>query len=229
MLKPDIEQINLFLLHDQKFLEDYLEKSTCRRISLTITDNSIRMLSFKIKGDVLSLRLHRIFLCAGFDVLDEIADFICDRKKQTVLIKEFIKQNTCDLKKKACRNINLKTQGRLYNLSAIFDSLNRKYFNNRISCKITWGIKRNRHYTKRKTLGSYSTHNNLIRINPLLDRENVPEYFVEFIVYHEMLHAELGVEQKNGRRSLHSKEFRKREKMFEFYEKAIRWEKNRIL
>jgi predicted metal-dependent hydrolase len=65
----------------------------------------------------------------------------------------------------------------------------------------------------------------MIRINPVLDIERVPPYFVEFIVYHEMLHAFLGVKNKNGRRSVHSKEFRELEKRFSDYEKAMAWEK----
>ncbi len=67
------------------------------------------------------------------------------------------------------------------------------------------------------------------RINPILDNERVPYYFIEFVVYHEMLHAHIRVQKKNGRRSVHSKEFRDREKMFRDYEDAMAWEnRNRI-
>jgi hypothetical protein len=57
----------------------------------------------------------------------------------------------------------------------------------------------------------------------------VPPYVVEFIVYHEMLHAQLGVEEQNGRRAVHTRELRRREKLFKEYEKAIAWERSHPL
>jgi hypothetical protein len=42
-----------------------------------------------------------------------------------------------------------------------------------------------------------------------------------------MLHADMDVETKNGRRSVHSREFRRREKLFKDYERATAWEKGK--
>jgi hypothetical protein len=67
----------------------------------------------------------------------------------------------------------------------------------------------------------------MIRINPILDSRSVPRYFLEFIVYHEMLHADIGIKKGVVRRIIHSSEFKKREKLFKHYEKAINWEKKR--
>ena len=67
----------------------------------------------------------------------------------------------------------------------------------------------------------------MIRINPVLDRKTVPRYFVAFIVYHEMLHASLGALLKGTRRNVHSREFRKREKLFKDYENAMAWERGK--
>ena len=78
---------------------------------------------------------------------------------------------------------------------------------------------------RRRILGSYNSRTNIIRVNPVLDRKNVPHYYLEFIVYHEMLHADMGVLKKNGRRDVHSREFRRREKMFPHFEKSLLWEK----
>lgn len=78
---------------------------------------------------------------------------------------------------------------------------------------------------RNRTLGSYLDSVNTIRINPVLDKKSVPRYYIEFIVYHEMLHADMGVTEKNGRRVVHSKEFRAREKSFRDYRKAMAWEK----
>jgi hypothetical protein len=50
---------------------------------------------------------------------------------------------------------------------------------------------------------------------------------MEFLVYHEILHAEIGVKIENGRRIVHSREFKKREKLFKYYKRAVQWEKKR--
>ncbi|MEK6726422.1 MAG: SprT-like domain-containing protein, partial [Deltaproteobacteria bacterium] len=159
----------------------------------------------------------------------EVAEFIKKRRGKTPLISGFIRERRELLKKKAPRRLNQCTSGKYYDLLNIFESINRAYFEGSVSSTITWGNKSPRYAARKRTLGSYSSHTNAIRINPLLDNSRVPLYFVEFIVYHEMLHAYIGVTNKNGRRSIHSKEFREGEKVFKDYEKAIAWEKrNRI-
>jgi hypothetical protein len=74
----------------------------------------------------------------------------------------------------------------------------------------------------------FRSHTNTIRINPVLDRKAVPLCVLEFILYHEMLHADLGVTRKNGRRSVHSREFRGRERLFSQYDTATAWEKRNL-
>ena len=67
-----------------------------------------------------------------------------------------------------------------------------------------------------------------IRINPVLDSRKIPRYVIGFIVYHEMLHADIDTELKNCRRRIHSEEFKKREKMYKYYERAVEWEKQHL-
>ena len=55
-------------------------------------------------------------------------------------------------------------------------------------------------------------------ISSRLDKKTVPEIFVKFIVYHEMLHADEKEEEgarKRGR--VHSRAFRAKEKLFKDY------------
>jgi hypothetical protein len=64
----------------------------------------------------------------------------------------------------------------------------------------------------------------MIRINPVLDKKTVPRYYIAFVIYHEMLHAAMGTAVQGKRRSVHSRDFRKREKLFKEYEKVRTWE-----
>jgi hypothetical protein len=190
-----------------------------------MTDNATTMLSVRAKGGTVLLRLHRIFLRADTGVLREITGFLKTGKGRTPLLRAFIRRQSACLKERQPRKITPVTQGRCYNLKEIFDALNREYFNNGISTVITWGASCSRYAVRKRTLGSFSSHTRTIRINPVLDRKRVPRYFLEFVIYHEMLHAAMGTEKKNGRRSVHPKEFRKRERLFGNYAKAAAWEK----
>jgi len=193
-----------------------------------MTDNSSTMLSFRKSGTKVSLRLHKIFFHADHEVLHEVALFIMDKKKKTPLIRNFISQNKCKIKEPSVRKVNLVSNGTYYDLKKIFNSLNKQYFNETINTSITWGRRRKSTEVRKVTLGSYNRDNNMIRINPLLDKISVPLFFVEFIVYHEMLHADMGIGEKAGRRVIHSPEFRKREKLFKYYHKAMAWEEKNM-
>ena len=228
MLRKIFEQLALPITIDENYLKAYLVNAVGKNISLTITDNSTSLLSVKTKGNVVHVRLQRIFLEAGSEIWNEIADFVRSKKGNMPFFRKFAKQNLSSLKKDLKNRVTIKTQGRYHDLSDIYESVNNKYFDQKISSPITWGMKRSRGYTRKRTLGSYSRHTNIIRISPLLDKNTVPKYFIAFVVYHEMLHADMGVLEKNGRRSCHTKEFRKREKLFEDYDKAIAWEKRYI-
>lgn len=222
------EQLSLSLSHDENSLRNHLEKATGKTISLKMTDNSTSMISVKMHGKNVSVRLHRIFLNAGVDVIREIAEFIKNKRCRTPLIRDFIKQNSNSLNKKPPQKLSINTKGKYYDLSGIYESINNEYFNGKVSAAITWGAKSPRCAVRKRTLGSYSSHTNTIRINPIIDKKSVPRYFIEFIVYHEMLHADMGTETKNGRRSVHSREFRRREKLFKYNERAIAWEKGEV-
>lgn len=212
---------------DEHGLRTFLENASCKKLSLVITDNSTSMLSIKeIKGVVI-IRLHKMFLCAGSNVLNEIADYINHNRKKTPLIREFITLHAHNLKKGLLRKVTIRTKGRHHDLQEIYHSINREYFGESVSASITWGKRCSGRSAAKRTLGSYSYHSNTIRINPVLDSKRVPRYYMEFLVYHEMLHADIGIKKKNGRQIVHSGEFRKREKLFRHYKISVEWEKKR--
>jgi hypothetical protein len=56
-----------------------------------------------------------------------------------------------------------------------------------------------------------------------LDSARVPRYVLEFVVYHELLHGLLDVEDGVSRRIRHTAEFRKKERAFAMYDEAQVW------
>lgn len=74
--------------------------------------------------------------------------------------------------------------------------------------------------------GSYSNKTRTISIHPVLDSPEVPEYFVEYIVYHELLHVLVPpVRGAGGRRDVHNAEFLRRERLFYRYREARNYER----
>ena len=221
-------QMKLLFSHSKDTLRDSLARMTGKTVSLTLTDNSTSMLSIRKKEGSATVRMHRMFLTAGEAVIREIAGFIKKRKGQTPLIRQFIRDNRASLKKRERkgRPPGLCEQGKIYHLGKIFDALNIEYFEGGVSAAIGWGKRNSRRTVRKRTLGTYCSSTNTIRIHPVLDRRNVPHYFIRFVVYHEMLHSAVKEEKKNGRRAMHTPEFRRREQLYKDYDKAIVWERS---
>ena len=212
---------------DEQSLKEYFQNITPKPIHLTLTNNSVSMLSIREKEAAAFIRLHRMFLYAERDVLDEIGAFINKKRRKLPKTKVFIHENKVHIKEKKLRAVHSKTQGRYYNLSEMFEALNREYFSNSLYSVITWGKKRSLYAARKRRLGSYQKDRDIVRINPVLDSKKVPRYFVEFIVYHEMLHAVLAAKPGNARQKVHSLEFKRREQLFKNYALALQWEKIR--
>ena len=123
----------------------------------------------------------------------------------------------------------LDTQGAHYNLQELLDELNERYFAGEIEAKITWGPRTRRRPGRESIkLGSYSIEEQLIRIHPVLDAVDVPRFFVEWIIYHEMLHEVHDMPIVDGRRVYHTPEFRRAEALFERYAEAVLWERTMV-
>lgn len=203
----------------------YLKKARARVI---ITDNLQTMLSIKGGQGVLTFRLHHMFIGAPAAVVRAVARYAetHDRKAAT-LLREYADANEKLIRRReSSRPISVDTEGRYHNLQEIFDGLNAQYFDGEIVARITWGP-RNRRPRSRSSinLGSYVLEDELIRIHPVLDAKDVPRYFVEWVVFHEMLHEVHGMPEIDGRRVHHPPAFRRDEQKFERYVDAVMWER----
>jgi hypothetical protein len=65
-------------------------------------------------------------------------------------------------------------------------------------------------------------------VHPVLDQRWVPRYFVQYIVYHELLHHLVPEARVSGRTLLHPPEFLRREREFQQFSRALTWEQKHI-
>ena len=110
-------------------------------------------------------------------------------------------------------------RGRHFDLQILLDDLNESFFNNELEIEqVSWSPG-----ASRRRLGHFDPAFNAIVISRVLDREDVPECVVSFVLYHEMLHAFLGETVRNGKRFKHHPHFRAAEQDFPAYAEAVRF------
>ena len=106
--------------------------------------------------------------------------------------------------------------GSVYDLAAVFERVNGRYFGGELRvARLGWSKR-----ASRSTLGHYDASHNAIVISKVLDSARVPANVVEFVMYHEMLHARHPVEHGGARRRVHTREFREAERAFDGYRAA---------
>jgi predicted metal-dependent hydrolase len=107
-------------------------------------------------------------------------------------------------------------QGHTYDLEAIFDDLNTRFFHGLMARpQMTWsGVH------ARNSLGHYDPAHNAIVVSKIFDHPRVPRYAIEYLVYHEMLHLKHPVKLRGSRRCVHPKEFQEEEKLYPHLDQA---------
>ncbi len=111
--------------------------------------------------------------------------------------------------------LHVATAGRVHDLDRLFEKINAEYFGGRLDRpQLTWSRIRGSH------LGRYNALTDTVSISTVLDRPEVPERAVAFVLYHELLHKALGHFRRNGRTFHHHPEFKKAERRFAGYREA---------
>ena len=201
-------------------LRRFLAESGNCRVDLTLTRNRVSMATVQfISTGHVRLRLHEKFLVAPRDVWDALALYIRKhQRKEWDIVGDYARSIDTSSEKHEVLEHNLRQKGELYDLGKIAKDVNRRYFNGRIKYRIGWGNDRPQRRRGRKgrsiRYGSWSRSTEIIRIHPLLDDKRVPREFVEYIVFHEMLHAVVPSVNSDGRRYDHPHNFKKFEKTF---------------
>jgi len=107
-------------------------------------------------------------------------------------------------------------QGKHFDLQQLFDELNAKYFANELQRpNIGWSTR-----SWRRQFGCFDPGPNQILLNRRMDRPNVPQFAVEYVLYHEMLHVKHPTRRSGCTLLSHSPEFRAEEKRFSDFVRA---------
>ncbi len=187
--------------------------------------------TIRIREGKVFVRIGTICEDAPFEVQESLAYILVSkllRKRLSPSMSATYKQfsKSTDLREKAIdnkrangRKVITTSKGNYFDLDQIFERLNLLYFENKIEKPtLSW--------SKGKTfriLGHHDATHETIIVSKSLDDKNVPQYVVEYIVFHEMLHIVHPVYHKNGRRFIHTPQFRRDERTFAYFEEAEKW------
>jgi hypothetical protein len=214
-------------------LADRLSALLAEDVRLIVHDNRSTMVSFRRRGPEVHYRIHHMFLDAPEEVVGALAAFanagrgMAGRRRDAGRrIDEWVRGHRHRIS--GARSRPVQPRGRAHDLQAIFDRINAAQFGGAIEARIGWGSVRVGDRRRTVKTGVYLEEGRLIRIHPSLDRPEVPEFYVAFVVFHEMLHQAVPAREVNGRRVVHGAEFRRRERAWPDFALALAWERAHI-
>ena len=231
-------QLNLFAAVPPPREEIFLKADALARriaaltgapVRLAVTDNRSTMVSFRRRPEGLVVRLHHMFLEAPDTVVVAVAEYASKGRRQaSKLLDDFIREQQRVVTPRPRKPGELKARGKCHDLKELFDGLNQTFFQGGVQARIGWG----RAWAKRRRrsirLGVYDHAAREIRIHAALDQPDVPRFFVEYIVFHEMLHQLFPGPRRAGRQVHHPPAFKDREKAYPHYAAALAWERENL-
>ena len=187
-------------------------------LELRLTNNHYSMISVRRKPDGYRLRLHRMFVGAEPRTVRALARYVVhnDRRASTLLGELHRAAPAHHPPAEAAPAADAPAHGGPVSRPAgDLRSAERRALRGRARGAHHLGpgdVARQRRRSIK--MGSFAVEDRIIRIHPALDQDCVPDYFVAWIVFHEMLHGKHEVKRENGRRRFHSAEFLAEERTF---------------
>jgi predicted metal-dependent hydrolase len=220
---------------DRVALERTLQSRLGAPVELELTDNTYTMISFSRRRGVFCLRLHHMFLRAEEEVVAALANYVRgDDRRASALLDNFIHDHRRKIRQispvQRQRRLPLQTRGRVHDLEALLEEVRATSFGDLANdVAIAWApappVRLPRRTIK---LGSYSADTQIIRIHPALDQLSVPDFFIRWIIHHELVHHVFRADLKARNGRVHTPAFMRLERQFPELREAILWERRNL-
>ncbi len=185
--------------------------------------------TLRVRDGLIRVRISHMLMQAPPEVIGAVFEILLCRtyrlrsyEEANLLYNHYINSpeflaNTSLPDKQNRQILKLGTEGKTANLDQRFEHLNNQYFEGNLrSLSLNWTERKSR-----KILGQFIPHRDEILINSILDHPLVPVSVIDFILYHEMLHAFLDIKiSATGRKLVHNPDFKQKERKFEGYKFA---------
>ncbi len=187
--------------------------------------------TIRLVEDTAHVRYSDVFLGAPMPVLEATAAILLARVYRRRAGREYLKayrefalaqgtrRRLMRMRRKRGRRVSSHPLGMHHNLQPLFAKLNRRHFAGRLRHpRLGWSAR-----PWRIQLGCFDPALDQIVISSRLDREQVPRYVVEYVLFHEMLHVKHPIRRARCGLEAHSAEFRRQERCFPLYKRARRF------
>ncbi|MHC4550197.1 MAG: hypothetical protein ACYTEZ_15615 [Planctomycetota bacterium] len=175
------------------------------------------------------VRLHRLFAAAPREVGEALAAWLRAgrrARRACALLDAWLDARLAALPPRPPRRVRLRARGDHHDLRPLAASLFAAElagdFEARPRPEVTWGRRARSRARRALQLGSYDPAARLVRVHPVLDQAFVPDWFVRYVLFHELLHAV----SPDGRH--HGPGFRARERAYPDYARALRWQRRHL-
>jgi len=187
--------------------------------------------TIRLREDAMHVRFSDLLRAAPLSVLEAAATILLARLYRRRAPRELLetyrkfslagctRRRVLRVRRTRGRRLQNGSRGEFHDLARAFGRLNRRYFAGRLHRpRLGWSSQ-----AWRTQLGCYDPGLDQIAINARLDRENVPAFVVEYVLFHEMLHVKHPMRAASCGLQSHSAAFRREEKRFAGYERARRF------
>lgn len=187
--------------------------------------------TIRLREDTAHVRLSDVLRDAPRSVVEAAAAILLGRlyrrKPPRDLIETYrqfsyavpTRRRVLKFRKQRARRAEHQPAGAHHDLAPLFHTLNARYFGNSLAQpQLAWSTR-----GWRTQLGCFDPALDQIVLNRRLDNQAIPEYVVAYVLYHEMLHQKHPMKFARCRRESHSAEFKREEKVFAEYERAMKF------
>ena len=204
------------------------------RVKIQFTNNSCTMVSKYERAGITHLRVHHLFRKAPRSLLRDLVRFCFLRvtrktsRRVRADLMDFLEQYREETLAPYPKSRKLPPNGQCYDLSTLLQKVRFEYFRDlQTEPEIAWTRQ-----THKALMGKWvltpNGHRNLILINRLLDDPRVPKFYVEFVIFHELLHELMPMSRECGRWVHHPPKFQRRERKHPDFRAAQRWEEDAL-
>lgn len=120
------------------------------------------------------------------------------------------------------------TAGCTFDLKEIFQYLNSLHFADALQSRLRWGRSATTTSYQSFRYNKDGTRYSLITIAGVYNHPAVPQFALESVMYHEMLHLVHPPRQENGRRLIHPPEFVQAERAYKHFAAWREWERTHV-
>jgi len=168
--------------------------------------------NIELRGNILTLKLSRKFYGVSEEIQEGLAqELVCK------MFKKHKRTLEMDLYDNFIKSLHLaipKTKS-TPQLKESFDRINKKYFLELVEMpNVEWGKE------SKRTMGTYDFKLDKITISTIL--KNAPDYLLDYVMFHEVLHKQRKFERKGTKTRYHDKKFRDAERIFRHEDKNMK-------